>query len=254
MKFIDTHAHIYYDDYKNSIDDVIKRANDKGVEKIISIGVDLNTSEECIELAEKFPCVYATCGFHPHEAKKAQKKYLYELENFYQHPKVVAIGEIGLDFYYDFSEPIIQKKVYIEQLELAKHLNAPSVIHCRKSENEILNGIDQTKNTSGVIHCFSSTIDFANLILKKEFHISFTGMITFVKDLIEIVENVPLEKIMLETDSPYLSPKPYRGKTNEPSNVIIVAEKIASIKNIDLEEVAKSTYSTAHQLFTKLKN
>ena len=254
MKFIDTHAHIYYDDYKENINDIIHRANEQGINKIISIGVDLQTSEECIKLADKFSCVYASCGYHPHEASKAQKKYLYELENFYQHPKVVGIGEIGLDFHYDFSEPIIQDKIFKEQLELAKHLNAPSIIHCRESEEAILNGINEIKSKSGVIHCFSSNIDFANAIIKKEFNISFTGMVTFVKNLTKVIEKIPLEKIMLETDSPYLTPIPLRGKTNEPANVILVAKKIAAIKNLSLEQVADATYKTAHQLFTKLKN
>ena len=211
MKLIDTHAHIYYDDYSDNIHDIIQRATDIGVNKIISVGVDLSTSEACINLAEKFSNVYATCGYHPHESIKTQKKYLYELENFYQHPKVVAIGEIGLDYHYNFSEPIIQKKIYNEQLEMAKSINAPVVIHCRKSEEDILKGIDETGNSSGVIHCFSSDINFANAI-------------------------------------------PHRGKTNEPANVKIIAEKIASIKDICVQEVADSTYKTAHKLFTKLNN
>lgn len=254
MKFIDTHAHIYYDDYLDNINDIIQRATDAGVNKIISVGVDLSTSEECINLTEKFPNVYATCGYHPHEAIKTQKKYLYELENFYQHPKVVAIGEIGLDYHYDFSEPAIQKKIYTEQLEMAKSINAPVVIHCRKSEIDILKGIDHIGNSSGVIHCFSSDMDFANAIIERDFLISFTGMVTFVNELTSIIKAVPLEKIMLETDSPYLAPIPHRGKTNEPAHVKIIAEKIADIKDICVQEVANSTYETAHKLFVKLNN
>ena len=142
MKLIDTHAHISYRDYSDTVDNIINSAIDNGVEKIISVGTDLNSSEECVELAEKYPCVYATCGYHPHEAKNTPKRYLYELEQISSHPKVVAIGEIGLDYHYNFSAPTVQKKVYREQLEMSKALSLPAVIHCRKSDKEILTYID----------------------------------------------------------------------------------------------------------------
>ena len=252
MTFIDTHAHIYNDDYTNRIDDLIKEANAKGVEKIISVGVNLATSEECVKLAEKYTCVYATCGFHPHEAAKAPKRYLYELEQFYEHPKVVAVGEIGLDYYYNFSDQKDQKRVYHDQLEMASCLELPVVVHCRNADNDILKGIQESEYESGVIHCFASDLKFANSIIEIGFHISFTGMITFVKELESVVREIPLEKMMLETDSPYLSPIPHRGKQNEPSRVIHIAEKIAELKEISLDDVAKSTTETAHNLFTKL--
>ncbi len=252
MKLIDTHAHIYYDDYSDRMDDVINSAKECGVEKIISIGVDLKTSEECIKLAEKYDSVYATCGIHPHESNKVSKRYLYELEEFYAHPKVVAVGEIGLDYYYDFSDRKVQRKVYNEQLELAASLDLPSVVHCRDSDDDILAGIQESSKGVGVIHCFASTLDFAKKILETGFHLSFTGLITFVKELEEVVENVPLEKMMVETDSPYLTPKPHRGKKNEPSYVLHVAEKIAQLKDIDLDEVASSTTKTALNLFKKI--
>ncbi len=254
MTLIDTHAHIYYDDYANRMDDVIRAAADNGVKKIISVGVDLTTSEECILLAEKYPSVYATCGYHPHEATKAPKGYLYELEELYKHPKVVAVGEIGLDYHYNFSDPHDQRKVYHEQLEMADSLNLPAVVHCRQSDDDVLSGIQQSGHTSGVIHCFASNLDFAEKILETGFFISFTGMITFVKELDEVVNKIPLEKMMVETDSPYLTPKPYRGKQNEPAFVIHVAEKIAKLKEISLNEVAETTTDTAYNLFRRLKN
>ena len=252
MIFIDTHAHINYEDYSDRINDVIKVATDNGVEKIISVGVDLLTSEESIKLAEKYSSVYATCGYHPHEANKAPKRYLYELEQFYAHPKVVAVGEIGLDYYYNFSEPRDQKRVYHEQLEMAYDIELPAVVHCRDSDDDVLSGIQKYSNSKGVIHCFSSNLNFANSILETGFYISFTGLITFVKELEEVVRDIPLEKMMVETDSPYLSPKPFRGKQNEPANVVYVAKKIAELKEISLEKVADSTTETAHKLFTKL--
>ena len=254
MILIDTHAHIYYDDYSGRMDDVIQAAADNGVEKIISVGVDLATSEECIKLSEKYPSVYAACGYHPHEAAKAPRGYLYELEEFYTHTKVVAVGEIGLDYHYNFSEPRDQKKVYLEQLEMASSLDLPAVVHCRQSDDDILSGIQQSGHSYGVIHCFASDLDFANSILKTGFCISFTGIITFVKELEEVVKTIPLDKMMVETDSPYLSPKPHRGKKNEPAYVMHVAEKIANLKEISLEEVANTTTETAYNLFAKLKN
>ena len=180
---IDTHAHIYYEDFAQLIEEVIQSASDNGVEKIITVGVDLKSSEECIKLAEKFPSVFATCGYHPHEAVKAPKRYLYELENMAAHPKVVAIGEMGLDYHYNFSDPKIQQKVYREQLELAVALQLPAVVHCRNSDDDILQGINESACENGVIHCFASNVEFAEKILETGFHISFTGMITFVKEL-----------------------------------------------------------------------
>ena len=252
MTLIDTHAHIYYNDYSSRIDDVIQAAEENGVEKIISVGVDLETSEECLRLAEKYPAVYASCGYHPHEAGKAPKGYLYELEHLYKHPKVVAVGEIGLDYHYNFCEPRIQIKVFREQLEMARSKNLPAVVHCRESDNDVLFGIQQSGNKSGVIHCFASDLDFANSILKTGFYISFTGMITFMKELEVVVREVPLDKMMVETDSPYLSPKPHRGKKNEPAFVVHVAEKISELKEISMEEVAEGTTETAYNLFTRL--
>ena len=252
MTIIDTHAHIYYDDYSHRMDDVIQSANDNGVETIISVGVDLKSSEECIKLAEKYEAVYATCGIHPHEADKASRRYLYELEEFYKHPKVLAVGEIGLDYHYDFSERKIQRKIYHEQLEMANSLNLPAVVHCRESDDDILAGIQESGHSLGVIHCFASSLDFAEKILETGFHLSFTGLITFVKELEEVVLEVPLEKMMVETDSPYLSPKPHRGKKNEPAYVVYVAEKIAELKEMSLEEVAQCTTNTALGLFKKL--
>jgi len=254
MNLIDTHAHIYYEDYSDSINDIIKSAADNGVKKIISIGVDLKSSEECIKLSEKYDAVFATCGIHPHEAGKAPDRYIYELEDMYKEKKVVGVGEIGLDFFYDISDRKVQKKVYHEQLELAADIDLPAVVHCRESDDDILHGIQESSQGLGVIHCFASTFRFAEKIIETGFHLSFTGLITFVKELEEVVKNIPLEKMMIETDSPYLTPKPHRGKRNEPSNVRYVAEKIAELKKITFEEVAESTTSTAHKLFKKLSN
>lgn len=253
MNYIDTHCHIYMDHFDGDRDDVIQRAIDNGVERMICIGVDLPSSEKCLKIAEKYPQVFATAGIHPHETKDAPPKYLHELEQFYKHPKVVAVGEIGLDFHYNLSDEKEQITVYHEQLELATSMNLPTVVHCRESDNEILNGIFESKNAYGVIHCFASTLAFSQQILKTGFHLSFTGLITFVNELEAVVKETPLNRMMLETDSPYLAPTPHRGKRNEPLYVKQVAEKVAELKNMSVKDVVSQTTATAELFFKKLK-
>lgn len=252
MILIDTHSHIYYKDYAETIDDIISEANDQGIKKIISVGVDLKTSEQCINLADKYNCVFAACGYHPHESDQAPKRYLYELEQFSTHPKVISIGEIGLDYYYNISNPKIQKRVFQEQLELASDIQLPYIIHCRDSDQDVLKIIQNFDYRSGVIHCFASNLEFAEAIINEGLNISFTGMITFVKDLEKVVDKISINKIMIETDSPYLAPKPNRGKKNQPAWLIHIAQKIADIKKISIEEVAQITTRNAYNLFTKL--
>ena len=216
---------------------------------MICIGVDIKSSLKSIELSKKFKNIFASAGFHPHESKDATTTYINEIEKLLNLEKVVALGEIGLDYHYDHSDRKIQNIVYNEQLELAKSLNIPSIIHCRNAENDIITGIKNTGATKGVIHCFSGNQNFADNLFELGFLISFTGMITFNKSLESIVKNVPLNKIMLETDSPYLTPHPYRGKRNEPAMVKVIAEKIANIKNISLNDVANQTTKNAEELF-----
>jgi TatD DNase family protein len=253
MNYIDTHCHIYMNHFDGDRDVVIQRAIDNGVDRMICIGVDLQSSEKCLNIAEKYPQVFATAGIHPHEAKDAPPKYLHELEQFYQHAKVLAVGEIGLDYHYNFSDQKEQITVYQEQLELAKSVDLPTVVHCRESDDDILNGILYSENPYGVIHCFASTLPFAKKILKTGFHLSFTGLITFTKTLDTVVKETPLDKMMLETDSPYLTPIPHRGKRNEPTHVKEVAKKVAELKNISVKSVVKETTDTAALFFKKLK-
>ena len=248
MELIDTHSHIYYDKYTD-INDVLGRAQENNVAKIICVGVDIKSSEKSINLAEKYDMIYATAGYHPHESKDTDTNYLNELENLLSHDKVVALGEIGLDFFYKHSDKKTQIRVFEEQLELAKSLNMPCVIHNRESDKELIKSIKNTKNHNGVIHCFASNTEFGEKLIKLGFHLSFTGLITFVEELKQVVKNIPIEKIMIETDSPYLTPVPHRGKRNEPYMVKYVAEEIAKIKNIPFNEVAIQTSITARKFF-----
>jgi len=249
VNFIDTHCHIYYDKFNHDIEEVINRAKENNVSKIICVGVDIESSIQSLELTEKYDMIYATAGYHPHEAKDASSSYLKELEKILSYDKVIALGEIGLDFHYNHSDKKTQIKKFKEQLELAKSLGVPTIVHCRNSDNDLMNCLKETKSTNGVVHCFASDINFANKLFEIGYYISFTGLITFSKELINVVKEVPLDKFMLETDSPYLTPIPHRGKRNEPYMVKYVAESIAKIRNIDLNIVAENTTKTAIEFF-----
>jgi len=251
---IDTHCHLYDKKLYNDLDSIILNAKKMNISKMICIGDNLTTSEQSIQLSEKYPNIYATIGIHPHEAKNAPENYLDIIKQKNKHNKVVAIGEIGLDYHYNFSAPNIQKKIFLEQLELAKTLNLPAVIHCRDSYEDLYEIILKSKNTAGVIHCFSGNLEFAHKIIELGYYISFTGMITFVEELEHIIKNVELKHILVETDSPYLAPVPYRGKVNQPAYVNKVAEKIADIKNVSIQEVDTVTSNNASLLFNKLSN
>ena len=249
MEFIDTHCHIYYDKYQNDISDVINRANDKNIKHIICVGVDLESSKKSIILSDQYESVFATVGYHPHESKLAVDSYLDKMLELLKHPKAVAIGEIGLDYYYKHSDKKTQIKVFREQLELAKDLDMPVVIHNRESDKDLYDNLKNSKINNGVIHCYSSDVKYANKIFDLGLLVSFTGILTFSKSLQAVVKEIPLEKMMIETDSPYLTPIPFRGKRNEPHMVSLVAEKIAEIKNISIDEVANVTTETAKNFF-----
>ena len=249
---IDTHCHLYDDKLYPKLDEIILNAKKANVEKMICIGDNLNTSLKSLAIAEKYNNIYATIGIHPHESKDASEKYLSKIKRYSNHQKVVAIGEIGLDYYYNFSDSKIQKAVFLEQLKLAKKLNLPSVIHCRDAYEDLLEIIIESEHNKGVIHCFSGDLEFANKIINLGYYISFTGMITFVKELEDVIKNISLNHILIETDSPYLAPVPYRGKINEPAYVEKVAEKIAEIKNLSAKEVIDITTNNANVLFKKI--
>ena len=240
------------DKFNMNIDEIINNAKKNNVNKLISIGVDLNSSLQCVDLADKYDEIYATVGIHPHEADKVDGNYLEKIKDISSHPKVVAIGEIGLDYHYKFSEINKQKEVFSEQINLARELSLPVVIHNRNSDSDLYNILSELNYNQGVIHCFTSNYNFAKKIIDFGLYISFTGIITFSKELENVVENIPIKKILLETDSPYLAPKPKRGKINQPMNIPIIAKKVSEIKNIPINTIADITSLNAHSLFTKL--
>lgn len=256
--FIDTHAHLNDEKLIYSVDDVISRAKEFGVERIINSGYDLHSSQIGIELADKYKEVYACIGVHPENCIY----YDNAMENFImknaKRDKVVAIGEIGLDYHYEGFDKNLQKKVFINQLKLAYELNLPVVLHCRDAIGdmlEILNSNKQLLKNGGLMHCFNGSVETLNQVLKLGLYVSYGGAITFKnsKNAPQIIANTPLNCFTLETDCPYLCPEPFRGKINEPKNVPIIAQKIADILNKNVDEIEEKTTNNAKNLFKKLK-
>lgn len=251
-ELIDSHVHLDFDNFDADRADTILRAREAGVRQMLNIGTSLETSRFSVELAEKNESIYATVGIHPHDSNSANSDSMNELKALFQHPKVVAIGEIGLDYYKMYQPLKIQERAFRLQLELAQELNAPVIIHTRAADEETIARIKQVKSDgwNGVFHCFPGDIRMADQVLALGFHISFTGNITFknFKGL-HVVQHVPLEKLLLETDCPFMAPVPHRGKRNEPAFVYLVGQKMAEIKDIPFSTVARQTTENTRRLF-----
>ncbi len=241
----DIHSHLNFSDFNDDRENVIKRMFDAGV-WTINVGADFDSSKKAVELAEKYKDgIYATVGVHPDEIKNFN---IVELKKLAVHPKVVAIGECGIDIKDKNANIKMQSDLFIQQIELAKELDKPLMIHCRNAHGEILEILKEYKHY-GNIHFFSGNWEEAQKYFDLGFTISFTGVITFARDYDEVISKVPLEKIMIETDAPFVAPVPYRGKRNEPAYVIEVAKRIAEIKGITYEEVTRATTENALKLF-----
>jgi TatD DNase family protein len=250
--FIDTHAHLQISHFDSDRDEVIQRAFDAGVEKIIVVSTDVASSRQSLQLAEKFSGVFAATGVHPTDCADASEDDFATIAELARHPKAVAIGEIGLDFYWKNVPPEIQRRAFIRQLHLAKELQKPVIIHNRDAGVAILQTLQDEgiNHLSGVFHCFSEDADYARRVLALGCQISFTGNLTYKKSVLpEVAAQIPLEKILLETDAPFMAPAPHRGKRNEPAYTVHIAEKLAAIKKIPVEEVARQTTANAVELF-----
>jgi TatD DNase family protein len=251
--FIDTHAHLFYPNFKDDVDEVINRARDAGVHQIIVPATDIETSYKVIELVEKYDFIYGAVGVHPHDTKDWQSSLLNEIEKLAKHEKIVAIGEIGLDYFYDFAPKAKQMEAFKAQIDLALKINKPIVVHSRDADEDMMNVIRSYKDSGlkAQFHCFNGTLDIARELIRLNHFVSFTGNITFKKSesLRDVAANLSLESIMLETDSPFMTPEPYRGKRNEPANVRLVAEKLAVIHHLTIEDVARLTSYNVFRMF-----
>lgn len=249
--FFESHAHLYFEHYDEDRDKLITDLLSSEIEGIISVGVDIETSYKSIKLAEKYEKIYAACGLHPTDLKSNSDDDIKELRELLKHDKVVALGETGLDLYWNKVPLETQRKYFIRQLELALEEDYPVIIHSRDAEQETLKVINEVSDKySGVFHCYAGSTETALQLIEKGFYISFTGNITYKNnDREEVIKALPLDKLLLETDSPFLTPVPFRGKRNDPSKLRYIAQKIADLKNISIEEVAKVTSENTRKLF-----
>jgi TatD DNase family protein len=252
--FIDSHTHLDDPRFDQDRENVIESLREDGIDMVINIGADKESSLSTLELARKYDNIYAVAGVHPHSASELEEDGLDWLRDIAKEKKVVAIGEIGLDFYYDNSPRDIQRKWFKAQLQLAKELGLPVVIHTRDAAKEtydILKDAAADGKLKVLMHCYSGSAEMAVDYAKLGFYIALGGAVTFKNARVprEVASVVPLENLMIETDCPYMTPEPFRGKRNEPKYVNLVAEKIAEIKGITVEELAKATADNARSFF-----
>ncbi len=253
MELFDSHAHYNDEKFDNDRAEIINEIYNSGVTKLVNAGYSLESSKKAIEIANSYEFIYATVGVSPNDLENLEENYIRIIEKMAQNEKVVAIGEIGLDYYWNKDNKEKQKQIFIEQIELANKLNLPIVIHTREA---IYDTIDILKNRiecnrRGIFHCCPLNLDLVKEALKLGYYISIAGPATFKnsKNAGQILEYIPLDKILIETDSPYLSPEPVRGRRNDSRNVKYIAQKIAEVKKMALEDIALATYNNAKRIF-----
>ncbi|MGE6379398.1 TatD family hydrolase [Peribacillus muralis] len=249
----DTHVHVNAEQFDEDLEEVIERAKEAGVNNMVVVGFDRPTIKRAMELVETYDFMYASVGWHPVDAIDMTEDDLQWIEELSTHPKVVAIGEMGLDYHWDKSPKDIQKEVFRKQIRLAKKVGLPIIIHNREATADIVNILkeEEASSVGGIMHCFSGSAETALECVDMNFYISLGGPVTFknAKKPKEVAAAVPLDRLLIETDCPYLAPHPFRGKRNEPSYVKLVAEQIAEIKQLSIEEVSKATTENAKKLF-----
>lgn len=246
----DTHSHYDDESFNPDREDLIKSLQGQGVSYIVSCGCDLDSTKLNCELAEKYDFFYFTAGFHPENINSASDEALKEIKKYATHKKCVAIGEIGLDYHWTKETKDKQKEFFIKQIELAKELDLPVVVHDREAHGDTLDILKQTK-PSGVLHCFSGSKEMAKEVISLGMYIGFNGVATFknARKSLEVAKEIPIDRIVLETDCPYLAPEPYRGKRNNSSFIPFVAEKIGSLLEIDAQELLNITNENAKRLY-----
>ena len=256
MDLIDSHAHIDFPQFAEDRDAMLQRAREAGVNTLLAIGTGPGPEklDAALPYAEKYEWIYTSIGIHPHEAKDAKTQHFHELARLAQHPKVIAWGEIGLDYFYDHTPRDLQANVFRGQMELAHAAKLPVIIHCRDAWDDCLDMLDRhwkPTGLGGILHCFSGTLGHARRGLDLGFLISFAGNSTYPKaqNIRDVAKELPLENILIETDAPFLAPQPYRGKRNEPAYVAEVAKTLANVRNLPPEEIAATTASNFRQFF-----
>ncbi|ASE35270.1 TatD family deoxyribonuclease [Mammaliicoccus sciuri] len=250
---IDTHVHLNADQYDEDLQEVIDRALEEGIDRMFVVGFDTNTIERTMKLIDQYDFIYGIIGWHPVDAIDCTEERLQWIEELSKHPKIIGIGEMGLDYHWDKSPKDIQKEVFRKQIALAKRVQLPIIIHNREATQDCVDILkeENASEVGGIMHSFSGSNEIADEILKMNFYISLGGPVTFknAKQPKEVAQHVPLDRLLVETDAPYLSPHPYRGKRNEPARVKLVAEQIAELRGISYEEVCKATTENAERLF-----
>lgn len=251
---IDTHVHLNADQYDEDLEEVIQRALDVGVDRMFVVGFDTKTIERAMQLIDAYDFIYAIIGWHPVDAIDFTDERLEWIEELSKHPKVIGIGEMGLDYHWDKSPKDVQKEVFRKQIALAKRVKLPIIIHNREATQDCIDILmeEHAEEVGGIMHSFSGSPEIADIVTNKlNFYISLGGPVTFknAKQPKEVAKHVSLDRLLVETDAPYLSPHPYRGKRNEPARVTLVAEQIADLRGISYEEVAAQTTQNAERLF-----
>ncbi|WP_432362900.1 TatD family hydrolase [Sporosarcina sp. UB5] len=251
--YIDTHVHLNAHQYEEDVKEVIQRAIDAGVNKMVVVGFDRVTIEKAMELVEQYPFIYAVVGWHPVDAIDCTDEDLEWIESLAAHPKVVGIGETGLDYYWDKSPKEVQQELFRKQIRLAQKVNLPVIIHNRDATGDVVRILkeEDAQLTGGIMHCYGGSVETAKECINMNFLISLGGPVTFknAKMPKQVATDISLDHLLIETDAPYLAPHPHRGKRNEPALVTLVAEEIARLKDIPVEEVAKRTTENALKIF-----
>jgi TatD DNase family protein len=257
---IDSHAHLDYE-YEQSTEQLLELAKAAGVERVIAVAAAADSLKRVRDLSEKFPNIFFSSGIHPHDSKDFTPEIFAEIKELAAHPRCVAVGELGLDYHYDLSDRNLQHEALVAQLNFSAEIGKPVIVHTREADADTIRFLSDHaakfraahgEKSPGVIHCFTGTADLARACLGFGYHISFSGIITFktAEDLRQVVRDVvPLEKILVETDSPFLAPIPFRGKKNMPAHTRVVAEKVAELKGLSLEAVANATRANTERLF-----
>jgi len=249
----DTHVHLNAEQFNDDLQEVIDRAIAEGVTNMVVVGFDELTIKKAIELAEEYDFIHASVGWHPVDAIDMTPEHLDWLKELASHPKVVALGEMGLDYYWDKSPKEIQKEVFRKQIRLAREVKLPIIIHNRDATADIVEILKEENagEVGGIMHCYSGSVETALECIDMNFYISLGGPVTFknAKKPKEVAESIPLDRLLVETDCPYLTPHPYRGKRNEPAYVKLIAEEIAGLKGLSFEEIAEATTQNAKKIF-----